>query len=85
MKLCSNLFFFVKEFDNTSVSFHVCLFYNFFPDCIGIVIVIVTEVVQEKEDVEVLVEVAVLEVAGGLEEVAVVEATHSRGSSQVND
>jgi len=53
-------------------------------DCIGIVIVIVTEVVQEKEDVEVLVEV-VLEVAGGLEEVAVVEATHSRGSSQVND
>jgi len=48
------------------------------------VIVIVTEVVQEKEDVEVLVEV-VLEVAGGLEEVAVVEATHSRGSSQVND
>jgi len=53
-------------------------------DTIGIVIVIVTEVVQEKEDVEVLVEV-VLEVAGGLEEVAVVEATRSRGSSQVND
>jgi len=53
-------------------------------DCVGIVIVIVTEVVQEKEDVEVLVEV-VLEVAGDLEEVAVVEATRSRGSSQVND
>jgi len=53
-------------------------------DCIGIVIVIVTEVVQEKEDVEVLVEV-ILEVAGGLEEVALVEATRSRGSSQVND
>lgn len=29
MKLCSNLFFCVKEFDNTSVSFNVCLFYNF--------------------------------------------------------
>jgi hypothetical protein len=47
------------------------------------VIVIVREAVQEKDDVEVLVEV-VLEVEGDLEEVAVVGATLSRGSSQVN-
>jgi hypothetical protein len=66
------------------MSFNVCLLYNFCFDFIGIVIVIVIEVVQEKEDVEVLVEVA-LEVEGGLEEVAVVEATRSRGSSRVND
>jgi diphthamide synthase (EF-2-diphthine--ammonia ligase) len=52
-------------------------------ECIGIVIVTVTEAVPEKDDVEVLVEV-VLEVEGDLEEVAVVGATRSRGSSQVN-
>lgn len=65
--------------------FFFFIFYNLL--FVGIVIVTVTEAVQEKAGVEVMVE-AVLEVEGDLEEVGVAEVVVeeeivSRGSSQV--
>lgn len=74
----------LKKVDNTWTKFSF-IFYNFL--FVGIVIVTVTEAVQEKAGVEVMVE-AVLEVEGVLEEVGVAEVEEeeeivSRGSSQV--